>query len=282
MRRREDWAAAAAVIAALAFVYAPVLVSLVRQWASDENYSQGFLVAPFAILTVWRGRREWRALPRRPDPAGLAIVGLGILLLTVGQFGAELFLTRISLLVVIAGSVWYLWGAAHLRHIGFALVLLMLVIPLPSLILSRVSFPLQLLASRTAETALSAAGVPVLREGNVLVLPHGALEVAQACSGIRSLSSLIALALMLSGPGRRVLFAVLAVPVAVIANAVRVAGTGLASAWLGPWAAEGFFHTFSGWLMFVVALAALFAGARAVEWVSARRSWRLAPRSLPS
>src|SRR5262249_22318595 len=163
-------------------------------------YSQGFIVAPFALLAVWRARRVLRALPPRPDPAGLAIVVLGILLLTIGQFGAELFLTRISLLVVIAGSIWYLWGAAHLRHVGFALVLLLLVIPLPSLILSRVSFPLQLLASRTAETALSVAGVPVLREGNVLVLPHGALEVAQACSGIRSLSSLIALALMMSGP----------------------------------------------------------------------------------
>jgi len=274
--------AAALVAGALAFVYTPVVASLVRQWASDENYSHGFLVAPFALLALWKARGALRALPARPHPAGLAVVVLGILLLTIGQFGAELFLTRVSLLVVVIGSVLYLWGAAHVRHAAFALVLLLLVIPLPSLILNRVSFPLQLLASRTAETALSVAGVPVLREGNVLVLPHGALEVAQACSGIRSLASLVAVALIIARPGRRALFAALAVPVAVIANAVRVAGTGLAAAWLGPWAAEGFFHAFSGWLMFVVELAALVGCARAIDRLSTRTPWLVAPRSLPS
>jgi exosortase len=272
----------ALVVSALAFVYAPVVASLVRQWASDDNYSQGFIVAPFALLAVWRARAALRALPARPHPAGLAIVVLGVFLLMLGQFGAELFLTRVSLLVVITGTVLYLWGAAHVRRVAFALVLVLLVIPLPSLILNRVSFPLQLMASRTAEAALSTAGVPVLRDGNVLMLPHGALEVAQACSGIRSLSSLIALALMISGPGKRALFAVLAVPVAVIANAVRVAGTGFAAVWLGQWAAEGFFHTFSGWLMFVVALAALIGCAHAIQWMSTRTSWWVAPRSLPS
>src|SRR6516164_8270906 len=148
---RQRRAAAALVLSALAFVYAPVVASLVRQWAGDENYSQGFIVVPFAVLAVWRARTALRALPMRPHPAGLAIVVLGVLLLTVGQFGAELFLTRVSLLVVIAGTVWYLWGAAHVRCVAFALVLVLLVIPLPSLILNRVSFPLQLLASRTAE-----------------------------------------------------------------------------------------------------------------------------------
>ena len=280
--RKGGEAASVMVLAALVFVYAPVVASLVRQWASDENYSHGFLVVPFALFAVWKSRRELQSLPLQPHPAGLAVVVLGILLLAVGQFGAELFLTRVSLIVVICGSVLFLWGAPQLRRVAFALALLLLVIPLPALVLNRVSFPLQLLASRTAETALSAAGVPVLREGNVIVLPHGALEVAQACSGIRSLSSLIALALIVAPPGRRALFAALAVPVAVVANAVRVAGTGLAAAWFGQWAAEGFFHTFSGWLMFVVALAALVACGRAIETLSMRTPWRLAPRSSQS
>ena len=288
MRGREQGTSAALVVLALALVYAPVVSSLVRQWATDENYSHGFLVAPFALFIAWKSRGALRALPARPHPAGLAVVVLGVLLLTIGQFGAELFLSRVSLLVVVAGSVLYLWGPAHLRQAAFALVLLLLVIPLPALILNRVSFPLQLLASRTAETALSAAGVPVLREGNVLVLPHATLEVAQACSGIRSLASLIALGLIVghltpgATPRRAAVLVVLAVPIAVLANAFRVAGTGLAAAWLGPWAAEGFFHTFSGWLMFVVALAALFACARAIDLLSTRRSCLLAPRSLPS
>jgi exosortase len=117
--------------------------------------------------------------------------------------------------------------------------------------------------------------VPVLREGNVLLLPGRALEVAEACSGIRSLLSLLMLAIVLGyfterRTGPRVAIALAAVPIAVIANAIRVAGTGLASYWISPAAAEGFFHTFSGWLMFVVALAGLLAVHRALELARGR------------
>jgi len=269
---RRAVAASALVLAALGLVYLPVLVSLVRQWSGDENYSQGFLVAPLALLTVWKSRRALQALPVQPHRAGLAVVLSGVLLFVLGQFGAELFLTRVSLLVVVAGSVLYLWGVAHLRYVAFGLLLLLLVIPLPALVLNRVSFPLQLLASRTAEVVLTSAGVPVLREGNVLVLPNGALEVAQACSGIRSLSSLIALALIIGGRGQRMMLAAFAIPIAVMANAARVAGTGLAAAWVSPRAAEGVFHTFTGWLMFVVALVALIGCARALDAFTRRAS----------
>jgi exosortase len=268
------------VLAAMAMVYAPVVAGLVRQWADDENYSHGFLVAPIALWLMWRSRRALASLPVRPHGAGLAVAASGILLLAAGQFGAEMFLTRISLLIVFAGSVLYLAGPAHLRALAFPLVLLVLVIPLPALVMNRVSFPLQLLASRTAEGVLTIAGVPVLREGNVLVLPHGALEVAQACSGVHSLASLISLALIVGGPGRRALLAAVAVPIAVLANAVRVAGTGLAAAWIGQWAAQGFLHAFSGWVMFVAAFAALYGCARAIDAVGRLRA-PIGPASAP-
>lgn len=278
---RRTIAAPALVLAAASLVYAPIVSSLIRQWGSDENYSHGFLVAPCAVLFVWLSRSALRSAPLRPHGAGLAVVVISILLLTAGRFGAELFLTRISLVGVIAGTVLYLYGARHLRLIAFPLLLLLLVIPLPAIVINRVAFPLQLLASGAAEGVLSAAGVPVLREGNVLVLPHASLEVAQACSGIRSLASLIALALIVgrvrlrgdgSWTGARALLALLAIPIAVLANVLRVAGTGFAAAWIGPQAAEGFFHAFSGWLMFVVALVALFASARVIEACQGR--WR--------
>jgi exosortase len=150
-------------------------------------------------------------------------------------------------------------------------------VPLPAVVFNQLAFPLQLLASSAGETVLSAAGVPVLREGNILVLPTTTLEVVQACSGIRSLVSLLTLAIILGEMSEprvwaRVVLAMMAVPVAIAANAARVAGTGLAAQWIGPRAAEGFFHEFSGWVMFVVAFAMLLG----VQRVLAMRP-RLAP-----
>jgi exosortase len=267
------------VAAATVAVYLPILTSLVRQWASDDNYSHGFLVVPFALWFVWRDRARLARLRRAPNAAGYLVVAGALLLFLAGRLGAELFLTRVSLIGVVAGSVLALYGLPVLRAIAFPLVLTLVAIPLPAVLFNRIAFPLQLVASRTAETVMSAAGIPVLREGNVLELPAMKLEVAQACSGIRSLVSLIAVALLLgrlAGARRwaRVALVVLAVPIAIVANAARVAGTGVAAQWLGPYAAEGFFHEFAGWVVFVAALILLLGVHRCLRRVP---SWRHRP-----
>jgi exosortase len=248
-------------------VYLPILTSLVRQWASDDNYSHGFVIAPLALYFGWRQRAALARLPRTPHWAGIVIVAASLLVLLAGLLGAELFLTRISLVGLVAGTVLFLYGQRHLRLLAFPIGLLLLLIPLPAVVFNQIAFPLQLLASRAGEAVLSASGIPVLREGNVLVLPTTTLEVAEACSGIRSLVSLLALAIVLGKlteerTTTRILLALLAVPVAIAANAARVAGTGLAADWIGPRAAEGFFHEFSGWVMFVAAFALLIGAQR--------------------
>jgi exosortase len=266
---RSRVAALALVAAATLCVYGPVCSSLARQWAGDENYSHGFVIVPCAAWFVWRDRRALAALPLRPSAWGL-IVALGALAVYVaGQLGAELFLSRVSLVGLLAGAIVFLFSAAHLRRLAFPLALLILTIPLPAIVFNRIAFPLQLLASRAGEAVLSGAGVPVLREGNILELPHITLEVAQACSGIRSLVSLVALAVVfgkVSGlpRGPRIALALCAVPIAIVANAARVAGTGLAAHWIGAQAAQGFFHEFSGWVMFLVACAGLLLVERAL------------------
>jgi exosortase len=261
--------ASALVCLAILGVYLPVLSSLVRQWASDENYSHGFIIVPFALYFAWRKRRALAAAPVEPGIGGLAVVAVSLLVLLAGLAGAELFLTRISLIGVIGGSIWFLWGRAHLRLLAFPVLLLFLMVPLPAIIFNQIAFPLQLLASRAGEAALTLGGVPVLREGNVLELATTKLEVAQACSGIRSLISLLTLGILLGKLSEqpmmmRVLLAVLTVPVAIAANAARVAGTGFAANWIGPEAAEGFFHAFSGWLVFVAAFALLLGAQRLI------------------
>jgi exosortase len=284
MRRaaRRPGAIAAAVLGvAAAVVYAPVVSSLVRQWASDDNYSHGFFVVPFAVYFAWRERSRLSAVESRPSIAGLFVAVAGLLLLIAGTLGVELFLTRVSLLVFIAGAIGWVWGARHVRVLAFPLAFLLLMIPLPALVFNQIAFPLQLLASRAGADLLAVAGIPVLREGNLIVLPSRTLEVAQACSGIRSLVSLLTLALVLGRlhdgrRGARVALAAMTIPVAIAANALRIAGTGMASQWIGPAAAEGFFHEFSGGVVFALCVCVLLAAQRGLD--GDRRGGGLEPR----
>jgi exosortase len=276
---RKPIVAAAVLVAAIGLLYAGVWSSLVAQWATDDNYSHGFFVVPLALYFAWERRAAFAAAPARGGVGGLVILAGSLLVWAAGTLGSELFLTRVSLIGVIGGVIWFVWGGRHARIMAFPVLFLLLMIPLPAIIFNQLAFPLQLLASQVGESAIVAAGIPVLREGNVLHLPARTLEVAEACSGIRSLVSLVMLAIVLgyfSEPRvpARVVLAIAAVPIAIVANAARVAGTGLAAEWIGPAAAEGFFHTFSGWLMFVLA----FAGLLLVQQALARiRPWRPSP-----
>jgi exosortase len=273
---RRHTAAALIVLAGVVWVYGGVLSSLVAQWASDDDYSHGFFVLPLAAFFVWERRAALAGATPGPSVAGLVLIASSLTVYLAGVLGAELFLTRVSLIGVIAGVVLFLWGWRHLRLLMLPIAFLLLMIPLPKIIFNQVAFPLQLLASRAGEAVIAATGVPVLREGNVLQLPNTTLEVVEACSGIRSLVSLLMLAIVLAyftekRTWARVVITLAAVPIAILANAARVAGTGLASHWISPAAAEGFFHTFSGWLIFVVAFAGLLGVQRMVAWAPAIR-----------
>jgi exosortase D (VPLPA-CTERM-specific) len=269
----------ALILVALGFavLYHSVVVKLVRDWATDGNYSHGFLIVPIALYLVWERRARLEAAVVRPSFLGLVLVLLSVAVLGAGVLGAELFLTRISMLGVLAGTVLFLSGWQTLRILAFPLAFLLLMIPLPAIVFNQIAFPLQLLASRFGELALTVAGVPVLREGNVITLSNTSLEVAEACSGIRSLVSLLTLAIVYGyvmdrRAWARIALALASIPVAIVANGARVAGTGIAAHYIGPQAAEGFFHEFSGWLVFVVAFLLLFAVQRAIAWVAPDRA----------
>jgi exosortase len=270
------WAAASLVLIALAIAYYDVAAGLMRQWSTDDNYSHGFVVVPLALWFAWERRSALARAHRRPHALGLAVIAVGLALLAVGVLGSELFLSRVSLLFVLAGLVLFLAGPAPLRVLAFPLAFLLVMIPIPAILFNKIAFPLQLLASRAGATALDLANVPVLREGNVLVLATTKLEVAEACSGIRSLVTLLTLAIVLgqfslSRAWSRAALVLAAVPVAIAANAARVAGTGLAAHFWSPEAAEGFFHAFSGWAMFAVAFTVLLAVQRGLAALEERR-----------
>jgi exosortase len=280
-----------AISSAVVLAYAAVLSKLGHDWWSDENYSHGLLV-PFVIgYVLWSQRHRFARESQQPAMlAGLVFVSLGLFALWAGTAGAELYLQRTSLIFLFAGTVIYFWGFRLLRLMIVPLFLLWLAIPIPAIIFNKVAFPLQLFASRCAVWAMTLFDIPVLRQGNVIeLMPLGAhetkkLEVVEACSGIRSLMTLVTLAVVYAyfthprdnDPGkgnslrgmlsnfktfrfwRSALILLSAVPIAIFTNALRVSGTGILARYYGTKVADGFFHTFSGWVIYVVAFLMLF------------------------
>lgn len=250
-------------LALTTWLYGHILARLIEQWWSDPNFSHGFFVPAFALFVIWQDRNQLRSLPEESSGWGLALILFSLGILVVGVFGAELFLSRISLVLLIMGLVIYLRGWRTFHLLLFPLFFLILMVPIPAILLNQVTFPLQLLASKLAAGLLPLLGVPVLREGNIINLPAMPLEVADACSGIRSLLSLTTLAIMYGYLSEkrvraRVILALASIPIAVAANGFRIVGTGLLVQYWDPDKAQGFFHEFSGWLMFVFSLLVLF------------------------
>lgn len=263
-------------------LYAHVAAKLVHDWSTNENYSHGFLIVPIAAYLAWERRAALREAHTNPSFGGLVLVVLSLGVLLGGVLGAELFLTRVSILGVIAGTVAFALGWRHLKIVAFPIAFLLLMIPIPAIVFNQVAFPLQLLASRSGEAVLSALQIPVLREGNVIILSNTTLEVAEACSGIRSLVSLLTLAIVYGyftepRAWARVALALASIPVAIAVNGFRVAGTGVAAHYYGPAAAQGFLHEFAGLFMFAAAFALLFGIGYALARLSPRRLRTAAP-----
>jgi exosortase len=249
-------------VVVLGGLYAAVVPRLVRQWANDDDYTHGFLIVPLALYFVWERRDALARLIPSPSPLGALVLAAGLLMLVVGSVGAELFLQRSSLVVVLAGLVWLILGRAFLLELAFPLAFLVLMVPLPAIVMNAVAFPLQLFAAQSATFCMQVAGIPVLREGNTIVLSNTTLEVVEACSGIRSLQALLALGAVYGyftqkAAWKRWALLALSVPIAIAANAFRVAGTGFLAHFIGPEAAQGFYHSFAGWIVFAVAFVLL-------------------------
>jgi exosortase len=260
------------VASSVLILYHQVLYELAKDWYNNPDYNHGLVLPIVIFYLVWRQRGKLAATPTAPNNMGLLVMLVGLGVLFGGELGAEFFLTRLSLLILVVGIIIFLWGTKHLRLVAFPLSLFILAIPLPAVIFYQLTFPLQLIASKMGAGFLEAFRVPVLREGNLIILPNITLEVAEACSGIRSLFSLITLTILYAyfldeGAFWRVVLITLSIPLALLCNGLRIMGTGVLTQYIDPEAAEGFFHTFSGWFIFVTALFFLFVVHRALTLV---------------
>jgi exosortase len=268
--------------ALLILTYLPILWRMVNQWNNDDDMGHGFFVPLVALYVVWQMRETLLAIVPRPNWFGLVLLVWGAVQMAVGMLGAELFLQRSAFLVSIVGSIVFLGGWPLLSALRFPLCMLIFMIPIPAVIYNQITFPLQLLASRVAEWALTLIGIPVLRDGNVLELASQKLSVVEACSGIRSLLSLSFLSLVYGYffEENRIVYRWLlflsTVPIAIAANSFRVSLTGILSEY-NPELAQGFFHSLEGWVIFVFALVLLVGFHRLIVRVGSLISARKVP-----
>lgn len=253
----------AVILASLAVLYFRVVQHLVYDWIYLPDFTPGFFVPIASLYFVYMKRKELSALSPSSSWAGLVLLLLSIILFLLGNLATEYFIMRFSMLVVFGGIILFLLGKEFFKVLLFPVIFLIFMIPIPSVLMDRITFPMQLFASKVAANTLYVIGIPVLREGNVMVLANTSLEVAEACSGIRSLISLLGLSVLFAYltqkiTSKRVILILSTFPIAIIANAARVAGTGILAHHYGDSVAQGFFHGFSGWILFAVAFACLY------------------------
>ena len=269
---------AVAVVAILMGLYARVLPGWLKDLWTDPNYSHVYIVPIISGFVIWQRRRRLAALPIRGSWRGVALLLAGVAALIVGDIAAEQFVSRSSLFVILAGLVLFHFGSAMFRALAFPLGFFLFLVPMPLFLFYAMTARPQNLAAESGAWALDLLGVTVLLEGNVIHLNRLTLGVTEACSGIRSLITLTALGvgwayLMLPRFWMQVVLVISVLPITIVANAGRIVMTGLVGRWFGVEYAEGFFHFFSGWLVFVIALLCLLAVHGVLRAVSPRRDW---------
>jgi len=251
-------------------LYGRVLGSMADQWWSDPNYGHGLLVPVFATYILWRERRGTLEVPIRTSNWGLLIMLFAIGLLILGTLGSEHFTSRVSLLILISGIIVFLVGWQALRSVAFPMGYLVFMVPLPAIIYYQLTFPLQLLASRLGANGLVSLGVPTVREGNLLILPNVTLEVVEACSGVRSLLSLLAAVVgyvYLAEPStwKRCVLVALTVPIVILSNGLRLVATGLLSFFFGLGVDPGLVHTGFGLIFFALAFISILLAHKLIR-----------------
>jgi exosortase D (VPLPA-CTERM-specific) len=254
------WIPALVVLGCLIFSYWATIQKLVQQWLGSEDYSHGLLIVPIALYLIWERRRELRAADIRTDWRALPVLLFAVFVFIVGELGAELFTTRVSMLVFVIGLTWLLFGYQVLKILRFPLAFLFLMLPLPGFIYRNITFPLQLISTTGAVEFMHILGISAFQEGNVIDLGYTQLQVVEACNGLRFILPLFTLGMLFAYFGlksiwKRVLLVAATIPIAIFANVFRIAATGFIGRHWGQEAAQGFFHSFSGWAVFMLSVA---------------------------
>lgn len=281
MKSREvDPVLLVVVACALALPFLGFFKSLGHEWVTDLSFSHGMVIPLISAFILWQLRSKLTALKARPWNPGLALTLVGCALQVMGTLSGVLLVSGLALILVLIGVTAFFWGKAVVREVSLPIVFLIFMAPLPSYALGSLSWRLQIASSTTSARLLRLFNVPVLQDGNLLILPNYALSVEEVCSGTRSLFALLALAAALGLLAERswvirVALIAAAPLMALMANVIRIVATSVAVHWFGHVATDEALHSIWGVLVFLIAVAVLLATQRLFRWLS----YRFAPAS---
>ena len=262
------------VISLLVITNIPLFTDLVADWLHDDNYSHGFFIIPISIYLYYTKRNEL-SFPAQKSNIGLFAFIFGLIMIILGTAASEFFTTRVGFVTALSGFAFYTLGYTNFKKVWFSFFFLLFMIPIPSIIYYAATLPMQLLATKVTVFLLDFIGVPVARNGNIIALPNYMLEVVEACSGLRSLMTLLALGALYSYtkmPGKIlpiVLFCA-TVPIAIATNIFRIFSTALGAYAISTELAEDFLHELSGILVFVTALIMMLILGAILQWIRNR------------
>lgn len=243
-------------------LFAPIILELIKIWSTNDDYSHGFFVIPISLYMVWRKWRNLLLLPGKPLWIGSPIFIIGVITYFVSFVIKFHTLTYLSMIVIILGLLLFLAGWQPTKELLLPVLFLLFMFPIPSGYYILITNPLKLMITEISAQIIYLIGIPVYRDGNLLFFANSQLEVAEACSGVRSLYSYIMLgclfALMSSKQVSKTVLIASTIPLAFMVNIIRVTGTGLLSHYYGPEVAQGFFHEFSGFILFVLGFVLLY------------------------
>lgn len=244
----------------------PVYPDLAAAWLTSANSdnSYGMFVPLISLYFIWAKRKQLAQTGLSNPPAALLLLLLSLLCYLASYGGGLVFLQRAMLVCSLNALVWYLFGTKFYCLLKFPLLYLIFAVPIPESVVSIVSFPLQTYATVFSTHIIQAVGIPVYREGHMLYFSQTQLEVAEACSGIRSMSAMLMLSAVFmhqvdNGRARKMIMVLSSVVIAFVANIVRVSGTGILAHFYGAGVARGFLHQFSGITVFVFGFLMMFA-----------------------
>ena len=253
----------ALLFATFIIAYFPVWKRLVLTWYSSDEYSHGFFIVPLFFYILWRKKEILAEIPSRPSLWGLPLVIFSLLLYLFAHFAEIMTVTAFSMVLLLAGSVIYVYGFLLFKELLFPLSLLLFMIPIPAQIYSKLTIPLQLFVSKASVDMSSLLGLPIYREGNIIHLHDRTLQVVQACSGLRSMISLLTLSaifsyLTLKSNLLRTILFLSGIPAAILVNIIRVVLMVLAFYYFNYDLSKGTTHTVFGMIIFILALLFIF------------------------
>ncbi len=257
-------------IAGFIIAFFPVLKKLVLNWSTSDDYSHGFLIIPLSLYIIWSKKEILKKVTINPSIPGLFLILFSLVAYIAAYYAEISTIASFSLVSLIIGMVIYFFGFPMLKELVFPIAFLLFMIPVPAQIYASLTLPLQLFVSTISSFVSNTIGVPVFRDGNIIQIPDHTLQVVSACSGLRSIVSLLALSAVfgfftLKSNLLRTILLLSGIPISIFVNIIRILLMIMAFHYFNFDLAKESMHTLFGITIYLLALFAVFVVQKGIS-----------------